>query len=646
MRRRIAAAIVGILLAAALPADGAPVQYAIGTIKVKNGNPIRGVGGDVIFQRSFGPGCSLQPPPAVKPLSTALGASTGLEVEIISCPVGAPPPAVDCRLELGGVETRYQFLGSQQVLPIVLPDLTGVDRLSLTCDIDKEKGEPLTTTLYLTYQRPTCDVTSVEPPPESWYQRACTWAAGIGVTAPKAEVPQRILRAMYSYGQRNWRYGYCKPDPTKNICVFEGDTEVPKNQVECSPGEPQVCKCPWNSLIREGDRCNFANCFTFSEVLQYLSGVMGVGGLGTRDPKGAWGKGFATQPWLRSFDPRFPGNLLCGSTGLACSYAFDVHSLRELDGQLYDGTFGAIYSNILGLIDQSVLEVKDDNLKFRDFQACYQSQGYGQWPFYREAVLEKECPKDVTRPASFSVVAPRVAAVSTTGDARPQQLAVDLEVEVRRAGSYAVRARLLADGRMLAQQAAGFEDANLPEAMVTGPPGRYPVRLLFSGDSVARAAPISSLVLAAALSGAAGIADTLSVPLPLPPQEVLASLGKQAARFGPYTKVQGKLRVTDSEMALEVEAPLYVRNQETFILEGRLAHRDETVAYACQKIDPQRGEGTVTVDLRSAEIEKLGFDGNYTVTLVLHRAEPLSYLDSVTALIELSLQPPVMPSSH
>jgi len=640
MKWKIAAAI---LLAVALPASATPVQYAIGMVKVKNGNPIRGVG-DVIFQRSFGPGCSLQLPSAVKPLSTALGASTGLEIVIISCPGGAPPPAVDCRMKLGDVETRYQFLGSQQVLPIVLPDLTGVYRLSLTCDIDEEKGEPLTTTLYLTYQQPTYAVTTLEPPPESWYQRACTWAAGIGVTAPKAEVPQRILRAMYSYGQRNWRYGYCKPDPTKNICVFEGDTEVPKDQVICSDGDPQVCKCPWNSLIRARDPCNFANCFTFSEVLQFLSGVMGVGGLGTRDPRGARDKGFATQPWLRSFDPRFPGNLLCGSTGVACSYAFDVHSLRELDSLLYDATFGAIYSNILGLIGQSVLEIKDDNLKFRDSQACYQSQGYGQWPFYREAA---ECPKDVTRPASFSVVAPRVAAVSTTGDARPQQLAVDLEVEVRRAGSYAVRARLLADGRMLAQQAAGFEDANLPEAMVTGPPGRYPVRLLFSGDSVARAAPISSLVLAAALSGAAGIADALSVPLPLPPPEVLASFGEQAARFGQYTKVQGKLRVTtDSEMAVEVEAPLYVRNQETFILEGRLAHRDETVAYACQKIDPQRGEGTVTVDLRSAAIEKLGRDGNYTVTLVLHRAEPLSYLDSVTALIELSLQPPVMPSSH
>ena len=56
MKWKIAAAI---LLAVALPASATPVQYAIGMVKVKNGNPIRGVG-DVIFQRSFGPGCSLQ----------------------------------------------------------------------------------------------------------------------------------------------------------------------------------------------------------------------------------------------------------------------------------------------------------------------------------------------------------------------------------------------------------------------------------------------------------------------------------------------------------------------------------------------------------------------------------------------------------
>src|SRR4030095_10235432 len=134
----------------------------------------------------------------------------------ISCPVrGASTPEVDCQMKVGAVATRHRFHGRRQVLPILLPDLTGIHPLSLTCAINGRGGDTVNATLYLTYARPTC---LIAQPEELWYRRACSWAAGIAVTASQAEIPRRILHGMYAHGQRRWRYGYCEPEGDE--CVF------------------------------------------------------------------------------------------------------------------------------------------------------------------------------------------------------------------------------------------------------------------------------------------------------------------------------------------------------------------------------------------------------------------------------------------
>ena len=387
------AAALALLLAGALPAAAEAGRYAIGRITVRNGSLIRGVG-DVILQRSFDPGCGL-PPAVVGPLSTALGASTALQVEVISCPAGLPAPEVSCRLTVGRTVTSFRFQALTQVLPLVLPDLTGIVPVKLDCSFDGGEEEPLATRLYVTYRRPTGSVTVVRPPPESWYRTACEWAAGLGATSQESDVPLRILSEMYRYGQHHWRYGYCRKQGT--TCVFDSTT-LPTSELSCFE---DICKCPWQALIERGDRCNFANCFTFTEVLTYMSAMMGVGGLAEITPMGSRNLGFATQPWLRSFDSAFPGNLKCGSRDLPCSYVFDIHSVLVFDRVLYDATFGQTYPGIEGLIAASVLEATPaGNMIFRDYDACFVGSGYGQWPFYQQRA-----------PGSCTPAAPAGAAV-------------------------------------------------------------------------------------------------------------------------------------------------------------------------------------------------------------------------------------------
>lgn len=531
MRRAHAAALV-LLLAGAIPARAEPGQYAISRIKVLNGNPIRGFVGNEILPRSFGPECQLAPL-IVAPLSTALGASTALEVEIISCPAGLPPPRVSCRLKVGEIGSEVSCQAWKQVLPLVLPDRTGIFPVALDCSFDGQDGDKVDTKLYLTYQRPTSTVNIVQPPQEGWYETACSWAEGLDATSTQADVLQRILSAMYRYGQHNWRYGYCQVQGDKrDRCVF-GATNLEARNLICNPfSKPEICKCPWSELIVKDGPCNFANCFTFSDVLTYLSGVMGVGGLGEISPKGALNRGFATQPWLRSFDPAFPGNLACGSRDLPCSYVFDVHSLLLFGNLFYDATFGQTYHKVEDLIAGSVLQKEPGGLVFRDFLACAQKgPGYGQWPIYQERPRSAVC-----MPA--------------------------------------------------AEGAATFDERVMDEGW--------------------------------------------------------------SARFGPASQIRVTLKTKKQPspgMTVRVEVPVLMHKPERFIVEGRLERisTGETVAYAAKPFPQDAADDKVTLDFQSRQIDELGNDGRYIVTLVLHRAQPLSRLDSVQVLFDPTAGRPEQP---
>src|SRR5687768_18615069 len=94
-------------------------DYELGRIQVIGGNEVKGVPDGVILDRRFGPACDLPPTP-VKALAADLASSVSLDVTLIGCPAGNPPPEVDCEVRVHGLEPvqRLEFEGWTGSLPL------------------------------------------------------------------------------------------------------------------------------------------------------------------------------------------------------------------------------------------------------------------------------------------------------------------------------------------------------------------------------------------------------------------------------------------------------------------------------------------------------------------------------------------------
>ncbi|MFL6291458.1 MAG: hypothetical protein ACJ759_11245, partial [Thermoanaerobaculia bacterium] len=301
------------LLPGASPCQSGPI-LTVGKVTAKGGNSIRGIEDGVIFNRRFGDDCLLDAFPAGKPVAASLGQELNLEVELISCPPSASLATSQCRSEIenGPASAWIEAQGSRLTVPVPLPASTGIYRVRLVCQLP-ESTEVIATQLFLTYASPR---PMVDPPDPDWYRMACQWGKGLTRDKTEQEVADRLLHALFLYGQRRWRYGSCRIE--KDMCVF-GPTEVSMTGLHCNCGRG-TCKLDWTELVSaEGDR-NFSDCYQFSSAFEYVAATMGIGGMVEEEVLGSDGVGFVTKATIRSLDPAFGGNLKCGPRNGACAF--------------------------------------------------------------------------------------------------------------------------------------------------------------------------------------------------------------------------------------------------------------------------------------------------------------------------------------
>ncbi|HWM90175.1 MAG TPA: hypothetical protein VN493_05360 [Thermoanaerobaculia bacterium] len=607
----------------ALPAPG----YVLEKVRAVGGNEIWGVQDGIVYQS---PGCGT-PGTRTSPLSGTLEDPLGLELTIAGCPPMAPPPVVKCQVYLQDHETQtFQFRGWSHSFPLQLPEETGVFDLALHCSVSGQPLFPVETTLYMTYQRPQ---DHVSPPLENWYRGACSWGAGLTAGATEDQVVATILENLYAYGQRHWRYGYCRI--RGNLCQF-GETSVHAGTcgLQCFPLY-SLCRCDWFRLVEPGSPCNFADCFVFSDVLQYMSAVMGVGGLVPQQVRGDKQQGFTTRRPLQSIDPAFTGNVECQPGGKPCEYLFLNHALLlrgcrpdDLGSgaqgcQIFDATFGKVYRNLSELIAANADEW-GLNILFPEKLACFRRSGYGMFRFYQEVPRPLA---DESRPPLCqvfqglpSVVFTKKAPEVVGEDGGVLKIAV--QVEVLRAGAFSIWGALYQDG-MLISDRPGFRLVSpIARTYFAGKPGQYEPVLGFSMEDL-RSVSGNQLILQAALEDAGGITQEEESVVQVNPENLRK--GERPVRLLPEPLRVEIVRDRTEKAFLRVSSSIAVQQAGEYLVEARLWKEGSTAAYAGSRVHLEQADTEIEVDF-PADIAA----GEYRVTLTLHAPGPLYPIHSET----------------
>jgi len=594
-----------------------PVTYLIDKVTAVGGNPIKEVEGGVIYQRLTGCEVTPQPVDLPKPLAGSLGDGVSLDLEILPCPGGAPPPTGECRLQVGGgAPVTFAVSGWKANLPVALPAATGVYGLSLRCSFSGQPEEAVFSALFVTFAKP---VFPVSEPWQDWYRLACTWGAGVTVADPPSAVLEKILHGLHDQGQRYWRYGYCTRVGT--LCIF-GDTQLPFLSPDLTH-RGGLGACKWWLLAGGSPHCNFTDCFGYSDLLRYISATFGIRVFALPPIKGA-GKGFSSQGWLKALDPA-SGNLDCGYRGLGCAFLFGEHSLVRHDLLLYDATFGQIYRDLGGLIAQDIVSKENGVVILERSQACLLNRPpYGAFDFFRELPLRIErCPRDLDKPARFvnldaDLEAGAVKLESVEGDERPEVLTVQLDVNVDVAGAYQVFGALVGENREPVANRPGYR-SQLPfsSARISGLPGLYRVELSFSGEDLVRSGVSQPYWIDATIVSDHGISDNVFLRLR---RLSLEGLGEKSVRLEGIAGAE-RLQLTQGTV-LRVSLPVDVRTAGTYAVAGYLSSGGRGIAESAQVRDLSPGSQTLEVDFPAEEIARQGLDGTYTVTVEVHSLDP------------------------
>ncbi len=652
-RRRVALGLA-LMAAGAVNADSEP-RYTVGRITARGGNPIAGVEDGVILQRYFDSECRLVPAESsLAPLSGSLDTTVELDVEIISCPADAPRPAVRCEWEsFEASPTEKSWKGYRHTLRVPMPGSTGIHRLRLACAVEEPvagEPEPFAADLYVTY-RPPLDY--MDPPRRVWYERATFWGANLTREATEDGVVRALQLGLYAHGQRYWRYGYClleKHDPTQ--CRF-GETVLNADSpmLTC---EGERCKCIWQRLVQRDTPCNFGDCYVFSDVLRYMSAMMGVGGFEEIEVLGKYGAGFTTRAESRSLDPRFTGAVRCGYRGLPCPYFFGSHSLLERGERppLYDATFGALYSEKNEAIGENGLQTFGYNVLFPTTVACYDVTGYGGWLFFDEKSRFRHL-RDPAEPPLLCLNKSRLAVdsklaafiglvgfspLSTSGDERPEALAVEVEIEIFQEGEYVVHGGLYAGDQIVTLRSRRRFVQARPKARVAGPPGIYRVHLKFSGEDLVESRATGPLTLRAELTDDQGNGiDALETELAAEPAALgELQLDESKARFAESEILSATRIDPDGEgkfAGLLIDVPMKIRDAGPYAVEARLSSAGETIGYRERRLDLEAGKQTVSVSFPGDVVADKGLDGVYEVTVSLHWLESLMVVDTVSSAV-------------
>lgn len=629
------------VVAAAVRAPSA--EFFVNQVSVAGGNTIRGSEDGVIYKST---GCAPGPFSglAAKPFAASVKVTNQvqLNLRIAPCGLDSPqaPPETSCLLLLGKeIRETFRFRGPEGHWTPRLPARTGLYDVSLECAVNGKPNPPVHTVLYLTHRPP---LSVVQPPEADWYLRASTWAAGLTAADPERAVFPKMVDGMFAYGQRSWRYGYClktkdPKDPQKEVCVFNDTilgavgsawtTTIPADSPDLVCPIDDQCVCTWDAIVRQGSTCNFGDCFAMTDVLHYISATAGAGGLVPEEVEGNHDNGFTTHGTNRPFDPGSLGNLLCGERDLPCAFLFAVHSLRSRDGQLYDPTFGRVYTSLGELYAASIRKWAGLEALFKEFRACPLKPGYGQFLMFRQQALTSKCTLDERRPAVFGHQESAAwQPYFVAGDDKPEGIEFHLRVEVSQPGDFLVLGLLFAEEpeeRLVGRRPSFRVQAIWPTAQISGGPGSYPVALRFSGEDLARSGVTGPYRFVATIFSPQGISDSLEMELPAASFSGL-DLGEAAARF-PADNAEVEHRLVgqdDDRRALRIRVPVTVRKAGLFAISARLSSEGTTLAYSGARRELSESDRDLTIDFPEEEIALGQIEGAYDLTVELDLLDP------------------------
>lgn len=589
-----------------------PVRPKLGLqLDVVAGNPVASNTGTAItriYEQKFDAACNVSEaigPIEQYPFSGAVRSGTArLQATLKACPEGSlGTPEVTAEWAVGGTALKgaKKWSGATGVVEYAMPPTVG--KFDATLKLTTDTGDSVNTTrrLFVTLGTPT-----VASPRVNWYLKGTEWANG---QATDDGVVNSVLSGLYAYGNTAWRYGY-----------FPG-------------------KCTWDQLMASPLACNYADCYVFSDVLQNISGVLGVSGLATIALDGSFHQGFLTTG-SPSLDPAFRGNTkpLAGAT--YDKYFFSSHSLRKRGATYYDATFNGRYGVATSFIMANLTgttgaDANGGYYNTAEGRKLYPRPGntYDSWG--RNDYVQFKSP-DFARLASLGT-GPLVAlavsgatpmaggtAISFPGTARytplvpagasrAAQLAVDVDVDVGVAGDYALRASLEATNGTPISNRPAFDSMQFTGADLSGSAvGRRVVRLLFSGEQI-RAAHIDGpwrVVLSAnGISSAAG-SGTLTTPA-----YRAADFGERKLAFSSFTATPRDADANGKFDAIRLSASVDVAEAGNYALQSELAAAGQGLASDARVVNLGAGTQAIVIDLPAGALARAGLDSPYDLTL-------------------------------
>lgn len=537
-------------------------------------------------------------------LSGAGGTGTArLRATIKACPDGSlGTPEVRADWSIGGTSRRGSttWNGGSGTVEFTMPDAVGAYDATLDLTVNGSQSLSAVRRLYVTRRAPAIAENGV-----FLYEKATSWANG---QVSDTGVIEQVMAGVYNYGGAAWRYGYFGPAPND--------------------------KCSWIALMANPLACNYSDCYVFSDVLENMAGLLGVGGLVAIKEVGSLGLGFLTNG-APSLDPAFRGNAKpLGGAGYD-RYLFSSHSLRLRGGVYYDATFNGRYAtqNAFIFANRNTTAGVDAAGSWRgtvEGRRTYRRGGsvYDSWGRNDYAFLDS-FPFAPLAALAGGVLVPTAAAaggvnfpgtaryrpVDADRDGRYEHLAVDVDVDVIVPGSYGLLAQLeSAGGLLIANRPADDSMLESGAEINAATAGRYTATVRFSGEQIRRAGidgPWRVLIDANGETSAAGSTALTS------PAFRAADFGERKLTLQSLQAIpvdaDGSGRYELIRVSAQIDAKIAgnVRLRVNALGGGiDLASQTRTVALAL-------GQQSVVVDLPAAEIARSGRDAPYDISLTV-----------------------------
>lgn len=594
-----------------------PIRPKLGLeIDVVAGNPVHandtGAAITRIYEQRFDAACNVTeaigPPlaryPFSGPMLTGAGGtgSAQLRAKIKACPEGSlGEPEVTADWSIAGTSRRGSktWTGDNGVVELLMPGTVGAYDAQLQFTLDSGQTVSATRRLYVTRKAPL-----VPTPRAHWYEKGTAWAAG---QSAEDAIFGRVLSGLYGYGNASWKYY---------------DTNA----------------CSWADLMAEPLRCATANCFIFSDVLQNIAGVLGVGGATAVTELGTRSKGFLTTG-SPSLDPRFPGNAKPLGATAYDRYLFGSHSLRKRGASFYDATFNGRYAAQRAFISANLNggSGSDANGSFAttdEGRRIYPRPGNvydGYWGNNDYAALLTLSPYPPLAAAGSVAGMIRTAAAAPSSlsfpgsarfsitdadrDGRAEQLVADVDVDVATEGSYVVSATLESVGGLHISNRPALQSTQLTRADLLGAAaGRHVVRLRFSGEDI-RAARIDGpwrIVLQA--NGSSSLAGSGSVSTP---GYRALDFGERKATVGPLTAQPLDADGNGRYETVRISATLDVVTAGHYNVVTSLLANGVDLGADSRLVALSAGPQSFQIELPAVAIARAGIDAPYELTLAL-----------------------------